>query len=266
MKYIKQLLLGTMTISLAACGGSSSSTDDTNDTVADNSNGGVTQPADNSNDGGGQSQLLSGRFVDSAVSGMQYSTATQSGVTGSDGEFDYLPNETVTFSLGDIVLPAVDAAPIVTPLDVFSTNSIADARVINLARLLQSIDDDGNPENGITLSDSAAASATGLSVDFAAADFDSQVVNLVANSGSVTTSLIDGESALDHFQETLFAEGVVERPQGPDTAAPTEPTQPSGSSTNPLIGTTAEFSNFSHDISGTLTLIDDRTIEVSNFG
>ena len=99
-------------------------------------------------------------------------------------------------------------------------------------------------------------------MDFSSANFDDQVINLVANSGSVSSSLIDGETALDHFQETLFDEGIVERP----TAGNTGSTPDAGNTaTNSLVGTTAQFTNNSHGISGTLTLIDDRTFEVTNF-
>ena len=244
------LLLTAMALSLTACGGGGGSSD-------------VSSAV---------GEVLTGRLIDSAVTGMRYETPTQSGVTDADGSFSYMANETVIFSLGDIVLPPVTSAPVVTPLDVFSTSNIADARVINLTRLLQSLDEDGNADNGITLTSTAAASATGLTVDFGSTSFDSQVNNLVANSGSVITSLIDGESALDHFQETLFQEGIEERPQAPAnpvTDAPDtsdeQPTSSDNPATHPLVGTSAEFSNFAHGIEGTLTFLDDRTFEVSNF-
>jgi len=168
-------------------------------------------------------------------------------------------------SIGDITLPAVAGADVITPLDVFGTDNIGDVSVMNLARLLQTLDVDGNADNGIVLGDDAAASATGLTLDFASPTFDASVLNLVANSGSTQTSLIGGEPALDHLQETLFDEGIVERPQAPVAETPvTEP--PAGnSSVNPLVGTSAEFSNFAHDVSGTLTIIDDRTLQVTNF-
>ena len=252
MNTTSTLLLTTIVLSLTACGGGGGSSDDS----------------------GPVGEVLTGRLVDSAVAGMRYETTTQSGVTDADGSFSYMLNETVVFSLGDIVLPPVASAPVVTPLDVFSTTNIADARVINLTRLLQSLDEDGNADNGITLTSTAAASATGLTVDFGSTSFDSQVNNLVANSGSIVTSLIDGESALDHFQETLFEEGIVERPQAPSNPTTDgsetsggQPDAPSANNpaTHPLVGTSAEFSNFAHGIEGTLTFLDDRTFEVSNF-
>jgi len=252
----KYLLPSTLPIVLAltvsACGGGSSNDSATDtDTTPVNSvdqTGSVDQT-----DSGAQAQdtLLTGRFVDSAVAGLQFDTATQSGTTDADGTFTYAAGEEVTFSIGDITLPAVAGADVITPLDVFGTDNIGDVSVMNLARLLQTLDVDGNADNGIVLGDDAAASATGLTLDFASPTFDASVLNLVANSGSTQTSLI--------------GEGIVERPQAPVAETPvTEP--PAGnSSVNPLVGTSAEFSNFAHDVSGTLTIIDDRTLQVTNF-
>lgn len=250
MNNYPQLLLCSLALSITACGSSDSS-----------SNGTTNTPE--SNTGNSTTRILSGRLVDSAVSGMRYETATRDGTTDANGTFEYLANEDITFSLGDITLPTVPAASLITPLDLFSTTNIGDPNVINLARLLQTLDTDGNANNGITISDSAIASATGLAIDFSASDFDAAVSNLVANAGSTNSTLIDGEPALDHLQETLFNEGVQQRPQVPDNTnnAP----DPNNPSTHPLVGTTAEFSNFSHDISGTLTVLDDRTLQMTNF-
>ena len=256
------LVIAAIAVTLAACGGGGSSTPAPVDTAEQGSEQQTANPAGNPVSNQGE-QLLTGRLVDSAVTGMTYQTATQSGITGVDGSFNYLANESVVFSLGDIVLPSVVGAPVVTPLDVFATTNIGDTRVMNLARLLQTLDVDGNADNGITLSDQANASATGLAVNFSSPDFDNQVTNLVANSGSVTTSLIDGESALDHFQETLFQEGIQERPSDP-TEVSNEP-DPNNTASHPLVGTSASFLNFTHSIGGTLTVLDDRTLQVTDF-
>lgn len=252
---VASLIVSTFTaLLISACGGGSTSVS----TPVDNSTPNTVTP-DASDD------LQTGRFVDSAVAGLAYSTLTQSGVTDTDGMFSYRAGETVTFSIGDVDLPATPGADIITPLSVFSTDDITDTRVMNLSRLLQTLDVDGNPVNGITLSDSAAASATGLSIDFAADDFESQVVNLVANSGSTNTALVNSIEALDHLQETLFLEGIDERPPMPMAQAPQPTSDIPNTATHPLVGTTAEFSNLAHDISGTLTVVDDRTLRVDNF-
>lgn len=209
--------------------------------------------------------LLSGRFVDSAVQGLQYTTESQNGVTAVDGSFTYQAGENVTFSIGDINLPSVPATALMTPLSVFSTDNITDPRVMNLAVLLQTLDTDGDPEGGITISDAAIASATGLQVDFSSPDFDNQVSNLAANSGSVNTSLVNMIEAIDHLQETLFVEGIDERPEAPVAPENLAPPSTDNGSSHPLVGTSSEFSDLAHDISGTLTVIDDRTLEVSDF-
>lgn len=253
MKFSNIYFSFFIAFAMAGCGGSSSSSETVPVPVPEPENGDNSQPA----------ALQTGRFVDSAVSGLQYTTASQNGLTEADGSFNYIEGETVTFSIGDIALPTIVASEILTPLSVFSTDDIGDIRVINLTRLLQSLDVDGDPGNGITLSDSSSASATGLVVDFSSPTFDDQVINLVANSGSTTTELIDGETALDHFQETLVEEGLVEIPA--ELPNPVVDPETPNAATHPAVGTVSEFSSFAHQVSGTLTIIDDRTLEISNF-
>jgi len=260
---------------LSACsGGSSTSVADVQDTLGVDTpsvdttpvdtNPTVAAPVTGSAGGDTDLDLETGRFVDSAVIGLTYTTDTQSGVTGDDGSFQYVAGETVVFSIGDVVLPEVEGSELVTPLDVFNTSDIGDPRVINLTRLLQTLDVDADPDNGITISDQANASGTGLTLDFASPNFDSEAANLVANSGSTQVILIDGETALDHFQETLFIEGVEERPEAPPAVAET-PDATGVDATHPLVGTVREFTTRSHDVSGTVTILDNRTIEVTNF-
>ncbi len=238
---------------LSACGGGSS---------------GVSagpEPADPNPGTDTSTTLLSGRFVDSAVEGLQYTTESQTGITGADGSFAYQAGENVVFSIGDIDLPSVAGAALITPLSVFATDNITDQRVMNLARLLQTLDTDGDPVGGITISNAAIASATGLEVDFSSPAFENQVGNLVANSGSVNTELVNMIEAVDHLQETLFIEGIDERPVAPLPPENQPPPSTDNTSTHPSVGTSAQFSDLAHDISGTLTVIDDRTLEVSDF-
>ncbi len=274
MKSMKQGYASLSIVSLlvlSACGGGSTTIGDTQatgsaaiETAAPSSAAPTTGAASVQS----SLSLQTGRFVDSAVSGLTYITATQSGETGADGSFQYAPGEVVLFSIGDVTLPAVAGSDLITPLTVFNTDNIADTRVINLARLLQTLDVDGDAENGITISDQAIASGTGLTLDFASPNFDTQAANLVANSGSSQTSLIDGEPALDHFQETLFNEGVQQRPVAPSqiaTDSTDAPPATDASASHPLVGTVHELITRAHQVKGTITILDDRTIEVSNF-
>lgn len=266
MKISNLLLAGSTAILVSACGGSSGGS--TELAADEDSTLLVNAPLPSAAEPEAeQGDLLTGRFVDSPVAGLQYETPTQSGVTGSDGSFDYLAGESITFSIGDIVLPTIAAENVITPLSVFSTTTITDTDVMNLARLLQTLDADSNLSNGITITEAANASAAGLSVDFSSPDFDSQVVNLIANSGTNSTELVAGIDALEHLQESLFIEGIDERPPSiAETQEETPATPDAGNSAvNPAVGVSAEFSNFAHDIGGTLTVLDDRTIQITNF-
>lgn len=173
---------------LAGCGGGSSSPDPTTESDSES--------ADN---------VLTGVFVDSAVTGATFSTETQAGATNTTGEFSYLAGEQVTFSIGNLQLPTVTAAAQVSPVDMGATSSDPAATTTNIARLLQSLDQDGNPDNGITIPATAAASAASVNFDVSTDAFenDPAVINLVANSGSVTTALISAEEANAHLSATL---------------------------------------------------------------
>lgn len=260
MKITNLAIPFALSILVTACGGGSSGSD--SDTTIADSTVAATPPAAATPVPPVDAAPLIGRFIDSAVEGLEYQTATQSGFTDANGNFTYAAGETVTFSIGDIELPPVAGAEVVTPLTVFSTDEITDLPVMNLARLLQTLDVDANPDNGIELSTDSAASATGLSVDFNSPQFDTQVGNLVANSGSSSVNLVGGQEALEHLQETLLSEGLAVLP--PDNPSVVTNTG-TATSTHPSVGTVAEFSTFAHDVSGTLTILDDRTIEITNF-
>jgi len=171
-----------LSILLSGCGGGSSSNSvDTIDTI------------------------LTGVFVDSAVEGVSYSTSTQSGTTNSAGEFSYLNGEQVTFSIGATLLPSVNGAPQVSPVEMAEGSSSPPNTTTNIARLLQSLDVDGNPDNGITISSEAEANAALINFDVTTEQFenDTAVINMVANSGSVNSALISPDVANQHLNETL---------------------------------------------------------------
>ena len=91
-----------------------------------------------------------GRFIDSAVIGVYYETATHKGFTGISGEFSYIEGESVTFSIGKVVFPTVPASALVTPLTLAGAD-LSDPKVANMAYFLQSLDVDGNTANGLLI-------------------------------------------------------------------------------------------------------------------
>ena len=66
------------------------------------------------------------------VAGIDYATATQSGKTNANGEFLYLPGETVTFSIGSIQFPSVPANATITPLDIAKSRDFNNRVVSNI--------------------------------------------------------------------------------------------------------------------------------------
>jgi hypothetical protein len=109
--------------------------------------------------GSDSSTTKQGVFVDAPVEGLSY--ATTSGLTGTTnaaGVFNYLAGDSVTFSLGTVNFPTVVAGDLVSPLDLADAPSTNHPGALAIARLLQSVDSDGNPDNGITVNRTKLAS------------------------------------------------------------------------------------------------------------
>ena len=78
--------------------------------------------------------LAIGVFVDSPVQGLTYQTGSQRGMTNASGTFSYLAGETITFSVGSIVLGSALAKPFMTPLDLVpGASGVTDQTVSNLS-------------------------------------------------------------------------------------------------------------------------------------
>jgi len=104
---------------------------------------------------------LKGVFIDGPVGGINYTTPTVKGVTKADGEFEYQAGETVTFSIGGLMLGSTAGKPVVTPLDIVAdAKNASDQRVVNISVVLQTLDQDGNTANGILITDQTASFVT----------------------------------------------------------------------------------------------------------
>lgn len=111
--------------------------------------------------------LLEGIFVDSPVEGLDYETPTRTGITDGEGTFLYHEGDMVRFYVGDIMLGEAIGKSIMTPIDlVVGATDINHPAVINMARFLQTMDDDMNPENGITISQAMSDAMIGHTINF----------------------------------------------------------------------------------------------------
>lgn len=133
------LAISICTTLLSGCGGGGSS-------------GGGAAPA----------TTLTGQFIDSAVQGLSYTTSTgQSGITGEGGTFSYQDGATVTFSIGGVTLGSATAQNYVTPLDLVSADTLSNTAANNITRFLMLLDNDNNPDNGISISPEIRNAADG---------------------------------------------------------------------------------------------------------
>ncbi len=107
--------------------------------------------------GGGEEPSAQGVFVDAPVEGLTFESDGNTGTTDSAGKFIYKIGKNITFSINGVTLPAVQGASMLTPLDLVGASSPDSPEAVNIARFLQSIDKDGNPENGIQLDKSKMA-------------------------------------------------------------------------------------------------------------
>jgi len=125
--------------------------------------------------------------MDSCVAGLAFQTPTLTGLTSSTGAFQYKAGETITFSIGGLVLGSVVGQDIITPLAIVpGAVDARDQRVNNICVLLQTLDQDGDLNNGIQISAAITAIAANyaglINFDQTTAAFaaDANVVELLA--------------------------------------------------------------------------------------
>ncbi len=103
---------------------------------------------DDSDDG----PVREGAFLDSAVAGLDYRTATLRGVTDSRGAFQYREGEWVSFSVGALDLGRAAGRSMVTPRDLtIDGYHLSHPVTANVCVFLQTLDADRNPRNGIEI-------------------------------------------------------------------------------------------------------------------
>ncbi len=151
----------------------------------------------------GGSSTSTGSFLDSAVSGVTYSSYTHSGETDTNGKFYYKDGETITFKIGDIVIGSALVSSTMTPLSFVSESDSSREKHINILRLLQTLDSDGDSSNGININEGVGVGITNIDFDQSATDFssDSAVTGFVATNANV--SLVSANVAVSHFNSTL---------------------------------------------------------------
>jgi len=179
--------LATMTGLLAACGGGGDGTSDA------------------AGPGPDPTPTSSGRFVDGPVSGLRYACGGVTGTTDGLGQFDYASGASCTFSVGGVTIGSAAGAPLLTPVSLVTGASpgVANTAVTNIVRFLLSLDNDGDPDNGILISAEASAALGTGTLDFAAAGFATAAATLVGQA-IPGRALVDATTAEAHLDLSLL--------------------------------------------------------------
>jgi hypothetical protein len=150
-----------------------------------------------------------GIFLDAVVEGLAYRSGGQSGKTDPNGVFTYETGKDIRFSLGGIALGSALGQSLITPIELVTEATDANhPAVINRLRLLQTIDDDANPSNGIQITELMHREAEDETLEFnqstEAFEADADVVLVVALISSTgPRMLIDTQTAISHFETAL---------------------------------------------------------------
>lgn len=185
----KLSLTGSALLFAVSCGGGSGATD----AAAVNLN----QASQN------QVQLKTGYFIDSPVEGLEYITENIQSLTDSFGKFYYQEGDSVTFKVGDTELGTVLAIDLVTPADLVGEGiDDDDPRVANRLRFIQSLDEDGNPDNGIKISEEIRKKCkkkVNFNQNVDQFSIDSDVQNVMRESNK---TLVSKSEAINHYKRS----------------------------------------------------------------
>src|SRR5690554_7351895 len=184
--YKKLLVIAGAAALLTACGGSSSSS------------------GKKTNDNSSNTPTAIGVLSDSPVDGVGYQTSGgKTGITQDGGKFNYTLGDTVTFTLGEFILGSYKptrADETVTPVELASAipdDTYRDYAITNLLVLLQSLDTDGDPSNGINIDAGVSFSADSLTLIDDPATFatNQDLIDALPEGGTV----VSPEDANAHF-------------------------------------------------------------------
>jgi len=150
-------------------------------------------------------QTMTGSFIDSAVEGLSYRCSSgNSGVTNRAGEYTCNTKDSVSFSINGFELGSAPIQEIMSPKTLHDDATV----VTNIAQLLQTLDSDANPENGITLdatSQEVQALSSHTDVALTQVDFDSVMASYIGK------TLVDEAQANAHLDATLQATQVSDK-------------------------------------------------------
>ena len=134
-----------------------------------------------------------GYYVDAAVEGVDYICGKNSGVTDKNGTFKFSANSGCEFKLDKVLLRKVPADELFNGKTVIENN-------ITVARVLQSLDADGNVSNGITIKDDIKKK---FSDEINSTVLPSNDAKLAVALQNIDKNLVDESSVIDHLNSSI---------------------------------------------------------------
>ncbi|NPA55122.1 MAG: hypothetical protein GXO40_02025 [Epsilonproteobacteria bacterium] len=145
-----------------------------------------------------------GTYTDEAIGGVQYVCGNQAGVTDEKGQFSYEIGQPCSFKLGGVTLRNVQADVLSNAgVEILETNA-------NVAALLQALDADKDPSNGISITPAVVENVTADNITGDASDSDT--ITQIANTLGVTLDPAAAAShLLDRVKEVIssFSDGTL---------------------------------------------------------
>ncbi|MEX5444273.1 hypothetical protein WCE14_13030 [Acinetobacter schindleri] len=177
----KTLLAFTVCAFLTACGGSDN----------DSSSSQPNSPSSKT-----------GILTDGPIARASYTINGETRYTNADGEFEYQEGDEITFKIGDIEIGTVLGAERITPLELTNNPDIR----TNLLIFLQSLDIDGNHDNGIELPENLSSlSSTEIDFTLPTDEFIEILESeLSAVPGLENSVVVTPEQAKENFKKSLL--------------------------------------------------------------
>jgi hypothetical protein len=163
--------------------------------------------------GGGDStlsQIGTGYYVDSPVKGVNYVCGNQKGMTDIDGKFTFQKGKECHFYVGENFFRSVDSAVLEDGVVIQETNT-------DIARLLLTLDNDQNPDNGIEITKEVAEKVT--KIPQSEVDFSVLVATLMKSVDTYQGKIFSEDEAKEHLKKatkivvakaTISSESIVQ--------------------------------------------------------
>ena len=172
-------------------------------------------------------------LYDTAIDGVEYRCNNLTGITGkansNQGSFFYQENCDLTFYIGKIYLGKISSSNLKPDIKIYPTNLINtfvtdsnNPKVVNILRFLQTLDEDNNTVNGITISQNTRDVlnySTTTALDLTSSDINETMLQNAITKAYPNRKLITSVAAISHFEETLRT--YVD--ENLDTVAPAKP-------------------------------------------